>query len=76
MKALRTGIIKLTVLTGVGLSATAAVADGMRGAGPVYQELPSIWSGLYGGAYTSARILSMIATNGSSLGRTGGFVRR
>jgi hypothetical protein len=51
MNALRKGIIELTVLAGLGLSATAALADGMPGAGPIYPELPSIWSGLYGGVH-------------------------
>lgn len=49
MKALRTGLIEITVLAALGLSASAAVADGMYGAAPSYREMPSIWSGLYGG---------------------------
>lgn len=51
MNALRTGIIQLTLLAGVSFTSTAAVADGMLGAAPVYQELPPIWSGLYGGVH-------------------------
>jgi len=41
----------MTVLAGAGLAATAAEADGMGGVGPAYHELPSIWSGLYGGVH-------------------------
>lgn len=51
MRKLRRGIIELTVLAGVGLAATAAAADGARNAGPAYNELPSIWRGLYAGVH-------------------------
>lgn len=37
---------------GVGVAATpAAVADGLRTAGPGYVDRPSIWRGLYGGIH-------------------------
>jgi outer membrane immunogenic protein len=49
MNALRRGLIEISVLAALGLSATAAVADGVYGAAPSYREMPSIWSGLYGG---------------------------
>jgi opacity protein-like surface antigen len=49
MPVLRKGIAGLTVLAGFGLAATVAVADGTRIAGPSYNDLPSIWRGLYGG---------------------------
>jgi outer membrane immunogenic protein len=53
MHTMRRGIVTLAVLAIFGLSVTAAVADG-SGPGPRigsadYYELPSIWSGLYGG---------------------------
>jgi outer membrane immunogenic protein len=52
MNALRRGLIEVTVSAGLGLSATAAVADGVPRTAPIYhQELPSIWSGLYGGVH-------------------------
>lgn len=51
MYALRRGTIGLTVSAVFGLSATAVMADGVYGAGPSYRELPSIWSGLYGGVH-------------------------
>lgn len=51
MNALRSVLVEMTVLAVLGLSATAAVADGVYGAGPSYRELPSIWSGLYGGVH-------------------------
>jgi outer membrane immunogenic protein len=51
MYALRMGIIGLTVSVGFSLSATAVMADGVSRPVPMYQELPSIWSGLYGGAH-------------------------
>ncbi|MBY0225959.1 MAG: outer membrane beta-barrel protein [Hyphomicrobium sp.] len=51
MKALRNGLVELSVLAALGLSATAAVADGMYSAAPSYREMPSIWSGLYGGVH-------------------------
>jgi outer membrane immunogenic protein len=61
MSKLRWGIVAMTLLAGVGFAATAAEADGMGGAEPVYAEptyaepayyaLPPIWSGLYGGVH-------------------------
>jgi outer membrane immunogenic protein len=53
MGVLRTGVIGLTVLVGIGLATPAAVADDTRIAGPYYEryERPSIWSGLYGGVH-------------------------
>ena len=51
MRILRRGVIGLTVVVGVGLTATAASADGAYIAGPAYDELPSIWRGLYGGVH-------------------------
>ena len=47
MNALRKGLVEVSVLAALGLSATGAVADGVYGAGPSYRELPSIWSGLW-----------------------------
>ena len=51
MNALRKGLVEVSVLAALGLSATGAVADGVYSAGPSYRELPSIWSGLYGGVH-------------------------
>ncbi len=52
MRLLRRGVIGLTVVIGAGLAATAAAADGAPIAGPAYyDELPSIWRGLYGGVH-------------------------
>jgi outer membrane immunogenic protein len=51
MNALRKGLVEITMLAALGLSATAAVADGVYGAGQSYREMPSIWSGLYGGVH-------------------------
>jgi outer membrane immunogenic protein len=52
MGRLQRGIMALTLLAGIGLTVTAAVADGAaRSAGPAYSELPSIWQGLYGGVH-------------------------
>jgi outer membrane immunogenic protein len=52
MGRLQRGIMALTLVAGVGLTATAAVADGAtRSTGPAYSEWPSIWRGLYGGVH-------------------------
>jgi outer membrane immunogenic protein len=51
MRKMRRGILGLAVLAGAGLAVTAAAADGVRNGGPAYNELPSIWRGLYAGAH-------------------------
>lgn len=54
MGALRIGIARLAVATGIGLAATVTAAADKGGVDPFwpgYFEPPSIWRGLYGGVH-------------------------